>query len=155
MNQAFSDFVETKDSKDLILQQVQDYCKILCQVLIDDYKRHVIKSYTHNIVRALDSGDSKSVQYFEDRLQEAKNNENIYDFYMVEGRKYWKIIMSTDGDYRCQSVHAFVDKSNGDLYKPASFKAPAKGVRYNILDKSSREDALAKADWGGGYLYQK
>lgn len=155
MTSAFSDFVETKGSKDLMKQQVQDYCKILCQVLIDDYKSHIIKSHTHNIVRALDSGNSESVQYFEDKLQQAKNNENIYEFYMVEGRKYWKIIMSTDGDYRCQSVHAFVDKSNGDLYKAASFKSPAKGVRYNLLDESSRDDVMAKADWAGDYLYQK
>jgi hypothetical protein len=63
--------------------------------------------------------------------------------------------MSTDGDYRSQSVHAFVDKSNGDVYKSASFKSPAKGVRYNLLDESSREYVLANCDWAGSYLYQR
>ena len=31
------------------------------------------------------------------------------------------------------SVHAFIDQKTGDVFKPASFKAPAKGVRYNVL----------------------
>ena len=155
MISTFSDFVATKPEKDLMQSQVQDYCKLLCQALIENYKSYTIGSHNHSIVRALDRGDSSSVQYHEDRIQEVKNNTNIYDFYMVEGRKYWKIVMSTDGDYRSQSVHAFVDKSNGNVYKSASFKTPAKGVRYNLLDESSRENVLANCDWSGRYLYQR
>jgi hypothetical protein len=155
MTSTFSDFVATKPEKDLMQSQVQDYCKLLCQALIENYKSYTIGSHNHSIVRALDRGDSSSVQYHEDRIQEVKNNTNIYDFYMVEGRKYWKIVMSTDGDYRSQSVHAFVDKSNGNVYKSASFKTPAKGVRYNLLDESSRENVLANCDWSGRYLYQR
>lgn len=155
MTSTFSDFVASKPEKDLMKQQVQDYCKMLCQALIENYKSYTIKSHGISIVRALDAGDSTSVQYHEDRIQEVKNNIDIYDFYMIEGRKYWKIVMSTDGDYRCQSVHAFVDKSNGDVYKSASFKTPAKGVRYNLLDESSREYVLANCDWSGSYLYQR
>lgn len=155
MTSTFSDFVASKPDKDLMKKQVQDYCKLLCQALIENYKSYTIKSHGISIVRALDAGDSTSVQYHEDRIQEVKNNIDIYDFYMIEGRKYWKIVMSTDGDYRCQSVHAFVDKSNGDVYKSASFKTPAKGVRYNLLDESSREYVLANCDWSGSYLYQR
>lgn len=155
MTSTFSDFVASKPEKDLMKEQVQDYCKMLCQALIESFKSYTIKSHGISIVRALDNGDSTSVQYHEDRIQEVKNNINIYDFYMVEGRKYWKIVMSTDGDYRSQSVHAFVDKSNGDVYKSASFKSPAKGVRYNLLDESSREYVLANCDWAGSYLYQR
>jgi hypothetical protein len=155
MTSTFSDFVASKPDKDLMKKQVQDYCKMLCEALIENYKSYSIRSHNHSIVRALDEGDSTKVQYHEDRIQEIKNNVDIYDFYMVEGRKYWKIVMSTDGDYRCQSVHAFVDKSNGDVYKSASFKTPAKGVRYNLLDESSRENVLANCDWSGSYLYQR
>lgn len=155
MTSTFSDFVASKPDKDLMKKQVQDYCKLLCQALIDNYKEYTIRSHNRSIVRALDSGDSTQVQYHEDRIQEVKNNINIYDFYMIEGRKYWKIVMSTDGDYRSQSVHAFVDKSNGNVYKSASFKTPAKGVRYNLLDESSRENVLANCDWSGSYLYQR
>jgi hypothetical protein len=32
-----------------------------------------------------------------------------------------------------RSVYAFVDLSTGDIFKPRSWKGPAKGVRANIL----------------------
>ena len=76
-----------------------------------------------------------------------------YKFYIEEGRKYHKIIMECENGAR--SVHAFVDKKTGDVYKPASFKAPAKGVRFNLCIISDREWLLANADWAGGYLYMK
>tara|TARA_B100000212_G_scaffold325770_1_gene287702 strand:+ start:594 stop:962 length:369 start_codon:yes stop_codon:yes gene_type:complete len=74
-----------------------------------------------------------------------------YKFYIESGRKYHKVIMETGGNSR--SVHAFVDKKTGEVYKPASFKAPAKIVRYNLLEIASREQCFARADWAGGYLY--
>ena len=76
-----------------------------------------------------------------------------YKFYIEEGRKYHKIIMETGAGSR--SVHAFVDKKTGDVYKAASFKAPAKHVRFNLCIISDREWLLANADWAGGYLYMK
>ena len=78
-------------------------------------------------------------------------NSDPYKFYIESGRKYHKLIMETGGG-SC-SVHAFVDKKTGDVYKPASFKAPAKIVRYNLLRIESREQCLERADWAGGYLY--
>ena len=74
-----------------------------------------------------------------------------YKFYIESGRKYHKLIMETGAGSR--SVHAFVDKKTGDVYKPASFKAPAKHVRFNLCIISDREWLLANADWAGGYLY--
>ena len=74
-----------------------------------------------------------------------------YKFYIESGRKYHKIIMETEAGSR--SVHAFVDKKTGEVYKPASFKAPAKHVRFNLLVISDREWLLENADWAGGYLY--
>jgi hypothetical protein len=74
-----------------------------------------------------------------------------YKFYIESGRKYHKIIMETNGGSR--SVHAFVDKKTGEVYKPASFKAPAKHVRFNLLMIESREKCFERADWAGGYLY--
>ena len=70
------------------------------------------------------------------------------DFCAQSGRRYFKIV------HGGRSVHAFVDKESGALYKAASYKAPADGVRYNLLDESSRELALSKSDWAGGYLYK-
>ena len=74
-----------------------------------------------------------------------------YKFYIESGRKYHKIIMETGAGSR--SVHAFVDKKTGEVYKPASFKAPAKHVRFNLLLIKDREWLLENADWAGGYLY--
>jgi hypothetical protein len=70
--------------------------------------------------------------------------------YEVEaGRKYYKIWMVDNG--RC--VHAFVDKATGNVYKPANYRAPAKGVRYNLLDDAAYKRCLKAADWSGSYLY--
>ena len=81
------------------------------------------------------------------------NSSSQYKFYIESGRKYHKIVMETERGNR--SVHAFVDKKTGEVYKPASFKAPAKGVRYNLLIISEREHLLECADWAGGYLYAR
>ena len=67
------------------------------------------------------------------------------------GRKYHKVFMYINGQR--DSIHAFIDKKTGDVFKPASFKAPAKGVRYNVLNIQSREEMLERADWAGSYLY--
>ena len=74
-----------------------------------------------------------------------------YKFYIESGRKYHKLIMETGAGSR--SVHAFIDKKTGEVYKPASFKAPAKIVRYNLLSEMSREKCFERCDWAGGYLY--
>ena len=74
-----------------------------------------------------------------------------YKFYIESGRKYHKIVMETESGSR--SVHAFVDKKTGEVYKPASFKAPAKHVRFNLLSIESREKCFERADWAGSYLY--
>ena len=79
----------------------------------------------------------------------------VYKFVIESGRKYHKIIMEVPNHNRppSRSVHAFVDKKTGEVYKPASFKAPAKIVRFNLCIMSDREWLLENADWAGGYLY--
>ena len=74
-----------------------------------------------------------------------------YKFYIESGRKYHKVIMETGAGSR--SVHAFIEKKFGNVYKAASWKAPAKHIRFNLLDDNSREECFARADWAGGYLY--
>jgi hypothetical protein len=67
------------------------------------------------------------------------------------GRKYHKIYMTING--KRDSIHAFIDKTTGEVYKPASIKAPAKHVRYNMLSITSREEMFKRCDWAGSYLY--
>mgnify|MGYP003348761654 CR=1 FL=1 len=74
---------------------------------------------------------------------------------LVPGTKYYKLVMvdhpGTNREGR--SVHAFIARQTGAVYKPASFRAPAKHVRYNLLDEVSYETCLHNADWAGAYLY--
>lgn len=71
------------------------------------------------------------------------NSSSDYKFYIESGRKYHKLIMETGSGSR--SVHAFVDRKTGEVYKSASWKAPAKGVRYDLRLISDREWLLENA----------
>ena len=76
-----------------------------------------------------------------------------YDYIFESGNKYHKVIMIDSAGGR--SVHAFVDKKTGSVLKSASWKAPAKGERYNLLIIKDREYLLKNAGWSGSYLYAK
>ncbi len=75
------------------------------------------------------------------------NSSDPVRFSVELGRKYWKINQVDGG------VHAFVDRNTGEVYKPASWKSPAKHVRYDLRIISQRDACLSNADWAGGYLY--
>ena len=81
------------------------------------------------------------------------NGPDGYEFYPETGKKYHKLIMTDTGGGR--SVHCFIDKNTGEVYKSASWKAPAKGVRYDLRLIKDREWLLENADWAGGYLYAR
>jgi hypothetical protein len=83
------------------------------------------------------------------------NAPDEYDYIIESGRKYHKIIMVDGSVRKNRSVHAFVDKKTGEVYKSAGWKSPAKGVRYDLRLIEQREWLLENADWAGGYLYVK
>jgi hypothetical protein len=75
----------------------------------------------------------------------------VADSFTIERlTKYVKIVQATPGQ---RFVHAFVDPNTGDVYKAAGWKAPAKGVRFNLLDDASFTRMLSVLDTSGGYLY--
>ena len=84
--------------------------------------------------------------------QRSHPNGKNYSYAVVSGRKYHKVMQCVNGE--TESVHAFIDKKTGEVYKPASIKAPAKGVRFNLLIIQEREFVLENCDWAGGYLYR-
>ena len=53
---------------------------------------------------------------------------------IITGKRFHKVVRtsppSTGG-----SAHCFVEIATGDIYKPASWNAPAKGVRGNIQNE--------------------
>jgi hypothetical protein len=79
------------------------------------------------------------------------NSRRNYSYALISGRKYHKVMQCVDG--QTESVHAFIDKKTGSVFKPASWKAPAKGVRFNLLIITDREWLLENATWCGSYLY--
>lgn len=68
------------------------------------------------------------------------------------GRKFTRIVMTVTGGQR--SVHAFVDRA-GKVYKPAGWKAPAAGARFDLMDNDSLRDLLSRCEFTGGYLYHR
>ena len=72
------------------------------------------------------------------------------------GRKYLKVIRVEDeyksnDEHRC--VEAFIDRQTGDIFKPASWRKPAKGARFNLLDQISCQLLFQHLDPFGGHLY--
>ena len=80
------------------------------------------------------------------------NSGRNYSYALISGRKYHKVMQCVDG--QTESVHCFIDKKTGSVYKAASIKAPAKHVRFNLLIIEEREFVLENCDWAGGYLYR-
>ena len=145
--------VEPPDVQDLITKAVNKmnqkdevlrYVKTLCEALEQDFKK--------DSIRRANFFNQTNPEFKAKRLAEIESGECLYKFDIESGRKYHKIIMETaDGN---RSVHAFVDKVTGDLYKSASFKSPAKGVRFNLLNVEQREFVLENCNWAGEYLYR-
>ena len=123
----FTEFKQQQDARNTIQLNIRKWTLELCDVLERNFKSR-------------------------NRGELAGRPAPEYKFYIQEGgRKYHKIVMEYDNGSK--SVHAFVDKKTGEVYKPASFKAPAKHVRYDLCLISHREWLSKNADWAGSYLY--
>ena len=106
-------------------------------------------------------------QFLTEALIEVLNNEwkvnaiesNRAAYHQLEmeiGRKYIKVWekfirdgVKNDLDIS-RSCWMFVDKNTGEVYKPASYKAPAKGVRYLITQLADNPHIC---DPYGSFLY--
>jgi len=139
-------------SKQSTMTTVEKYTKLLCSALVDDFKHYSIKSNYRHLQTSILDRDLPSVEYLQERIKEYRDDEHLYEYIVESGKKYHKVIMVTPQGNR--SVHCFVDKETGDVYKAASWSKPAKGIRFNLLDEESRERCLMVSDWAGGYLYK-
>ena len=120
---------------------------LLIEALKDNYRQYSIRGHQRSVER------NESVEHHQQRIDELRNGILPIDYVIESGKKYHKVIMVDGGSSR--SVHAFVDKNTGEVYKSASWKSPAKGVRYDLRLIADREYLLKNADWSGGYLYAK
>ena len=147
MTATFADYAAQQDARNTIQLNVRKWTLMLCDALVKNYIDYSIKSHQHRVYQEV------NVDYHQACIEELKNGQCGYEFYPETGRKYHKLIMETNTGSR--SVHAFVDKKTGELYKSASWKSPAKGVRYDLRIIEQREWLLQHADWAGGYLYTR
>jgi hypothetical protein len=88
------------------------------------------------------------LQSFVSGCQALLDKENLCSKPVLEvrnGTKYTKVIRK-DTVGSSASVYAFIDKTNGDVLKPAGFNAPAKHARGNIFDEAN---GLAHMSWHG------
>ena len=113
-----------------------DRLKENCQDYIDGF----------NHMKSVKFGVDGGVKY----IKVKSFTDKIETEYSDDGTSINKIIHDDRG-----SIHCFVEKTTGDIFKPAGWKSPyTKGnncVRGNIFDSSTYQ----KADMHGGWLYAK
>ena len=140
------EFEKVQAARQVIAANALKYTEMLCEALEQNFLEQSIKRAKF----LMPSSDNP--QYWADRIEDYKAGKDVYKFSIVTGRKYHKIVQTCcDGS---KSVHAFVDKNTGELYKAASWKAPAKDVRFDLRIISEREWVYENCDWAGGYLYK-
>ena len=143
MTTTFADYAAAAEARKDIAAAVMGHTYALCEALRQNYIDYSIRSHALR---------TENEEYHDACIAKLKQGICDYDFYPETGRKYHKIIMNANGS---RSVHAFVDKKTGQVYKSASWKAPAKGVRYDLRIIEQREWLFQHADWSGQYLYAR
>ena len=146
----YRDTVETTKSF------IKSYTEGYCEAITENYKLDSIRTYKRMLEK--DSEDT----YAADRLNDIQNGKaNLMKFEIREGRKYYKIVQvefdtfQGRNEFRNGSVHCFIDKKTGEVYKAASWQNPAKHVRFDMRIIKDREflHNPDNIDWAGGHLY--
>ena len=117
------------------------------KVKIEDVIHPVELQYQRSIPQMVLDWTEQLVTRLQADYDSQHSKSGRYKFEIQTGRKYHKIYAKNQG------VHAFVNKETGEVFKPASYKAPAKHVRYDLRSIKSRHQCYSNADWSGGYLY--
>ena len=131
-----------------IAESVLKNTLLLIEALKDNYRQYSIRGHQQSLNR-FDAVPG----YHQRKIDELKSGKSDIDYTIETGKKYHKVTFVSGGGSR--SVHCFIDKQTGEVYKPATWKSPAKGVRYDLRLIADREYLLENADWSGGYLYAK
>lgn len=89
-----------------------------------------------------------SLRFAEGLTAKFADQPGVNDTYAVMPGKTWDRIVRLGPEGRPSSVHAFVNRDTGAVYKSDGFRKPAPHERYPNV-----EAALAEADPFGSYLY--
>ena len=132
------------------------YTDEYCKALTENFKRDSMRSLEYNLKK------DPNCTYSKEQLAKiVSGTANLDKFRYYEGKKYFKVVREEYDErndrWRDTTVHAFINTETGEVYKPASWKAPAKHVRFNFCNK---QDMLFLTDprcvgWAGGYLYMR
>ena len=157
----------TKEERDRVIGSLQDnvlqWTNQLCLSLGENYNRYHRRMIESNSARFNGDGSRADLSRYAQQQLDALNDGTFKGmrFTITTGKKYYKII-SNDWDerrkeWRSGGVHAFVNKKTGEIYKAASWSAPAKHVRYDLRVIKDREYVLdpRNCGWSGGYLYMR
>ena len=145
-------------------RRIEDYVIKYCEALEENFKQYSIESLKRN----LQDKSYNYTSYAQEQLDAIMDGSaKLYKFDYSVGKKYIKIFnlqyqeaneyYNREAGYRQGSVTAFVDRETGEVYKPASWRAPAKHVRYDmriIKDREFLHDPK-NTDWAGGHLYMR
>ena len=138
-------------------QKVQEWTADYITALNDNFYNHQVDSY-QRMVR-----EGKYTDHALDQLRNIKTRDAryLYTWKAITGRKFFKIVYQTfdedENRFRNGSVHSFIDKKTGEVYKAASWQNPAKHVRYDMRIIKDREflHNPDNIDWAGGHLYMR
>ena len=158
-------YPDTMKVKRDIQRRIEDYVIKYCETLEENFKQYQIDSYMRNIENPSSVTEGYK-SYYEEQLQKIEDGTaNLYKFVFKTGKKFHKVYFleyqeaneyyNRPAGYKSGSVHAFIDKNTGEVYKPASWKAPAKIVRFDLRLITDREFLFNpnNISWSGGHLY--
>ena len=143
--------------------RVLEWTEQLCESLAENYKQYHRRMVESNAARFNGDGERQDLSDYAQQQIDALNDGTFkgMKYTITTGKKYHKITSNDwddrTEDWRSGGVHAFVDKKTGEVYKPASWKSPAKHVRYDMRIINQREYVLnpQNCSWSGGYLYMR
>ena len=138
-------------------KRVEDWTADYITALNDNFYNYQVDSLKRMIDR---EGYS---DYAKNKLAKISKRDakDLYTWKALNGRKFFKIVYQTfDEDeqrFRNGSVHCFIDKKTGEVYKAASWQNPAKHVRYDMRIIKDRKflHNPDNVDWAGGHLYMR
>ena len=138
--------------------RVADWTQTYADTITENYRQYHVRTLEGNL-------HGNYPEYARQQLDAIENGTaNLMWFKVYSGKRYWKIVQQQFetwegskyyGQYRDASVHAFVDKKTGQIFKPAGWSKPAKHVRFDMRIISERNFVHNpnNTGWSGGYLY--
>ena len=108
--------------------------------MINNIEPEIIKTKDYNT----------AMNSFITHMNQNCNKDGYYRFTVNKGRKYDKVVANTPGS---RSVHCFVEKETGHIFKPAGWNAPQLKTNIPVRGSIYEINSYKNADPHGGWLY--